>query len=91
LAGSRGVNETGSPGSLCLCKGSQKQLVSLIDERWSGGQRVELGTNEMDVKLSRVLRYDNVKDDLVYILKGGNILNKVWDGGREGYPIILAC
>ena len=52
---------------------------------------MELGTNEMDVKLSRVLRYDNVKDDLVYILKGGNILNKVWGGGREGYLIILAC
>ena len=94
MAGSRGVNETGSPGSLCLCKGSQKELVSLIDERWSGGQRVELGKNEMDVKLSRVLRYDNVKDDLVYILKGGNILNKVWDGvgkGTRSYCRVEIC
>lgn len=42
-----------------------------------------MGKNEMDVKLSRVLRYGNVKDDLVYILKGGNILNKVrWGVGK---------
>lgn len=48
------------------------------------------GENEMDVKLSRVLRYGNVKDDVVYILKGGNILNSQV-GGREGYLIIWAC
>lgn len=57
----------------------------LVVRGWS------LGNNEVGVKLSRVLRDDNVKDDLVYILKSGNILNKVWGGDREGSLITLAC
>lgn len=57
----------------------------LVVRGWS------LGNSEVGVKLSRVLRYDNVKDDLVCILKGGNILNKVWSGDRGGSLITLVC